>query len=134
MPKEKTTRKVKGHEPKVPFETPKNAPGKTERKAFPIIGLGASAGGLEALKRFFSHVSREAHMAYVVIVHMTPDQPSMMAELLQNVAPIPITPAKDGEPLEPGRAYVIPPDKDISIFKGANPVAGNGKKTQITSH
>jgi len=118
MPKKKTIRKSKGPEPKVPVETPKDKSGEPERKPFPIIGLGASAGGLEALKTFFSHVSRETPMAYVVIVHMTPDQPSMMAELLQNVAPIPITPAKDGEPVEPGHAYVIPPDKDISIFKG----------------
>lgn len=118
MPEKKTTRNSKGPEPKVPVETPKDEHRKPKRKPFPIIGLGASAGGLEALKTFFSHVSRETHMAYVVVVHMTPDQPSMMAELLQNVAPIPITPAKDGEPVEPGHAYVIPPDKDISIFKG----------------
>ena len=118
MQKKKVTRKAKGPEPAPPVETPKNKPAEPERKPFPIIGLGASAGGLEALKTFFSHVSREARMAYVVVVHMTPDQPSMMAELLQHVAPIPITPAKDGEPVLPGHAYVIPPDKDISIFNG----------------
>jgi two-component system CheB/CheR fusion protein len=50
-------------------------------------------------------------MAYVVVVHMTPDQPSMMAELLQNVAPIPVTPAKDGEPVNPTTPTSFPPTK-----------------------
>ena len=87
-------------------------------KGFPIVGLGASAGGLDALKTFFAQVPAKSGMAYVVVVHMTPKQPSMMPSLLQTVTPIPVAHAKDGETIEPDRVYVILPDKDISIFKG----------------
>jgi len=90
----------------------------TTAKAFPIVGLGASAGGLEALKAFFKEVPKSSGMAYVVVVHMTPKQPSMMPDLLQRVSSIPVSAAKDGQTIMPDHVYVIPPDKDISIFKG----------------
>lgn len=57
-------------------------------------------------------------MAYVVVVHMTPDQPSMMPDLLQKVSSIPVSAAIDGQTIIPDQVYVIPPNKDISIFKG----------------
>ncbi len=85
---------------------------------FPIVGIGASAGGLEALKAFFPKVEKTSGMAYVVVVHMAPNQPSMMAELLQGVTPIQVAAAEDGRAIEPNRAYIIPPDKEISVFKG----------------
>ncbi|MGA8019168.1 MAG: chemotaxis protein CheB [Desulfobacterales bacterium] len=56
---------------------------------FPIVGLGASAGGLEALQSFFSEVSENSAMAFIVLVHLSPKQPSMMPELLQRNARIP---------------------------------------------
>jgi two-component system CheB/CheR fusion protein len=87
-------------------------------KPFPIVGLGASAGGLEALKTFFSHVSKESGMAYIVVVHMTPKQPSMMPDLLQKVAPIPVSAARDGEDIQPDRVYIIPPDREITVYQG----------------
>ena len=85
---------------------------------FPIIGLGASAGGLEALKSFFSEVSETGGMAYVIVVHLPPDSPSMMPDLLGKVARIPVSTAEDGQVVAPDHAYVIPPDREISIFKG----------------
>ena len=57
-------------------------------------------------------------MAYVVVVHMTPNQPSIMPELLQKVAKIPVSAAGDGQQFESDHVYVIPPDKDISIYRG----------------
>lgn len=87
-------------------------------EAFPIVGLGASAGGLEALKTFFAMVAEKSGMAYIVVVHMTPNQPSMMPSLLQNVTPVAVTAAKDGEPVKKDHIYVLPPNKEISLHKG----------------
>jgi two-component system CheB/CheR fusion protein len=87
-------------------------------KLFPVVGLGASAGGLEALKAFFTNVPPTSGMAFIVLVHMTPNQPSLMPELLQKIALIPVSAAKDGALLEPDKAYVIPPNKDISVYNG----------------
>ncbi|MDQ1271225.1 MAG: two-component system, chemotaxis family, CheB/CheR fusion protein [Thermodesulfobacteriota bacterium] len=100
----------------------KKATGSIERKSalksFPVVGLGASAGGLEALKAFFTKVPPTSGMAFIVLVHMTPNQPSLMPALLQKTTSIPVSAAKDEEPLEPNRAYVIPPNKDISVYNG----------------
>ena len=86
-------------------------------RTFPVVGLGASAGGLEALKAFFSRVPENSGMAYVVVVHMVANQPSLMPELLQRVAKVPVTPAKDGERLQPDHIYVAPPGKEINLFQ-----------------
>ena len=80
--------------------------------------MGASAGGLEALKAFFSAVSENSGMAYIVVVHMTPNQPSMMPELLQKISRIPVSTAEDGQAIQPNHVYVIPPDKEITVYKG----------------
>lgn len=100
----------------------KKATGGIERKSapksFPVVGLGASAGGLEALKAFFTKVPPTSGMAFIVLVHMTPNQPSLMPALLQKIASIPVSAAEDGEVLEPNRAYIIPPNKDISVYNG----------------
>jgi two-component system CheB/CheR fusion protein len=84
----------------------------------PIVGLGASAGGLEALKSFFAEVTENSKMAYIVVVHMNPKQPSILPDLLQKVSRIPVSIAKDHQPIQPDRVYVVPPDKEITLFKG----------------
>jgi two-component system CheB/CheR fusion protein len=89
-----------------------------ETKIFPFIGIGASAGGLEALKSFVSNVPKDSGMAYIVIVHMSPGQPSMLAELLQKVSLVPVTSAKDNESIKPDHIYVVPPNSDINVYKG----------------
>ena len=97
--------------------TVKESPDATTRK-LPIVGLGASAGGLEALKSFFAEVSENSSMAYIVVVHMNPKQPSILPDLLQKVSRIPVSIAKDGQPIEPDHVYVVPPDQEITLFKG----------------
>jgi two-component system CheB/CheR fusion protein len=94
---------------------PKPAPTYSPAAAFPFIGLGASAGGLEALKTFFSKVTGNSGMAYFVMVHRSPKQPSMMSELLQKVSPIPIAEAEDDQVIEADHVYVVPPDRDLTI-------------------
>jgi len=85
---------------------------------FPVVALGASAGGLEALKSFFSEVKPDSGFAYIIVVHMAPAQPSMLAELVQSACEIDVSTPEHGEPLKPNHAYVIPPDKEIAVFKG----------------
>ena len=94
----------------------KEAPDARARK-LPIIGLGASAGGLEALKSFFAEVLENSGMAYIVVVHMNPKQPSILPDLLQKVSRIPVSIAKDGRPLEPDHVYVVPPTKKSPCSK-----------------
>lgn len=76
---------------------------------FPIVGMGASAGGLEALESFFSYVSDNSGLAYIVLVHSSPDQVSLLPDILQRCTSLTVTLATNGEPLRPDRVYVIPP-------------------------
>ena len=85
---------------------------------FPIVGLGASAGGLEALRTFFSHLPGETGAAYIVLVHMSPDKPSMLPQLLQKDTSVPVEMAADGVAVQPDHIYVIPPHKEISLYSG----------------
>jgi len=94
------------------------------RETFPIVGLGASAGGLEALKTFFSHACAHSGMAYIVVVHLSSDKPSLMPELLQRATAMPVAAAEDGQVVEPDHVYILPPDKDITLDKGAIHLTG----------
>ena len=85
---------------------------------FPIVGLGASAGGLEALKNFFVEVPEDSGLAYIVVVHMASNQPSMLPELLQKVAKVPVRSTQDGQPIEPNNIYINLPEKDIVLYDG----------------
>jgi two-component system CheB/CheR fusion protein len=81
-----------------------------------VIGIGASAGGLEALQDFFSAMPVDTSLAFVVIQHLSPDYKSLMDELLARHTSIPIQVAGDGMPIRPNNIYLIPPRKNISIF------------------
>lgn len=86
--------------------------------AFPIVGIGASAGGLEALELFFRHVPLGCDLAFVVVQHLDPTQKGVMVELLQRLTPMPVAQAKERLRVEPGHVYVIPPNKNLAILKG----------------
>ena len=68
-------------------------------RAFPIVGIGASAGGLEALEEFFKHLPADAGMAYVVVTHQLSGQPSLLPELLRKCALMPVVEAGDNLPI-----------------------------------
>ena len=85
---------------------------------FLVVGLGASAGGVQALRDFFSHVPAHTRMAYVVILHLSPDHDSQLAEVLQNAAVISITRVEQRVRVEPDRVYVIPPNKMLELKDG----------------
>lgn len=85
---------------------------------FPIVGIGASAGGLEALEQFISNVPEASGMAYVVIQHLDPTQKGMLPELLQRITKMQVMQVKDRMAVKPDCVYVIPPNKSMSILKG----------------
>ncbi len=98
--------------------TPTPLPQADVHNAFPVVGIGASAGGLEALEQFFSHVKPECGMAFVVIQHLDPERKGMMPELLQRSTRLPVVEAGDHMPLAPNRVHVIPSNKFLSIVDG----------------
>jgi two-component system CheB/CheR fusion protein len=86
--------------------------------SFYVVGLGASAGGLEALRSFFEAVPAESGAVFVVIQHLAPDHPSQMVELLATHTQAPVHQIEDGVTIQPDHVYVIPPGKCVKIFRG----------------
>lgn len=85
---------------------------------FPIVGIGASAGGLEALEQFLSHVPPASGLAHVVVQHLDPNHKGIMVELLQRATILPVREVTDRLTVEPNHVYVIPPNRDLSILHG----------------
>jgi two-component system CheB/CheR fusion protein len=85
---------------------------------FPIVGIGASAGGLEALEQFMGAVPKDCGVAFVVVQHLDPTRKGLMAELLQRGTSMKVVQVKDRTKVLPDHVYVIPPNKDMSILHG----------------
>lgn len=83
-----------------------------------IVGLGASAGGLEALEQFFRQVPADSGMAFVVVQHLDPSHASMLCEILQRITAVSVVEARDGMAVEANRIHVIPPNRDMVIAHG----------------
>jgi len=90
-------------------------PSDSSRRSPFVVGLGASAGGIEALREFCRHVPPDSGTAYVVILHLSPDHDSMLAEVLQNSATIPVTQVQTQVTIEPNHVYVVPPNQVLSV-------------------
>jgi len=101
----------------LPSNGGKTVPG-DKKKPFPIIGIGSSAGGLEALKIFLQNVKPHSGMAFVIVQHLDPTQKGMMVELLQHDTEMPVIQVSDRLKVIPDTVYVIPSNKDMSILKG----------------
>lgn len=89
-----------------------------ERIGFPIVGIGASAGGLEALEHFFKHTPCDSGMGFVIVQHLDPSKKGLMPELLQRTTSMPVLQAKNRMRVRPNTVHVIPPNKDLSILHG----------------
>jgi two-component system CheB/CheR fusion protein len=85
---------------------------------FPVVGIGASAGGLEALLRFFEQMPARTGMAFVVILHLSPKHESNAAEILQRVTEMPVTQVTQAVRIETDHVYVIPPGVDLTMDDG----------------
>lgn len=102
---------------------------------FPVVGIGCSAGGLDALEKFLTHVRPDSGMAIVIIQHLTPDRSSVLPELLQRLTPMTVIEVDDGRVVQPNHVYVIPPNHDLSLLHGRlhllDPAAPRGLRLPI---
>lgn len=103
--------------------------------SFPIVGVGASAGGLEALEQFLRGVPPDSGMAFVVIQHLDPTHQGLLPELLQRASGMTVYQVKDRMRVRPNCVYVIPPNRDMSILHGVlhlfEPAAPRGLRLPI---
>jgi len=100
-----------------PVAKKKAAPASTE-KAFPVVGVGASAGGLEAFTHLLQALPTDTGMAFVLVQHLDPKHESMLPTILAKATRLPIRQVEDGLPVEPNRVYVIPPNRNMVIQRG----------------
>ena len=100
-----------------------------------IVGIGASAGGLEALEGLLAHVPAGSGLAWVIVQHLDPTHRGMMPELLQRATGMKVAQIRDGTRVQPDFVYVIPPNRDLSILRGvlhlSLPMAPRGQRLPI---
>src|ERR1041385_4079033 len=86
---------------------------------FHIVGIGASAGGLEAFLEFLSALPADTGMAFVLIQHLEPHHESQLAQILSHSTKMPVVQAEEGQAVQPNHVYVIPPNTIMVIQNGA---------------
>ena len=85
---------------------------------FPIVGMAASAGGLETFEQFFRNVPPDSGMAFVLVSHLDPSHVSILTEILQRTIAMPVVEVQDQMAVATNGVYVIPPNRDMAIFHG----------------
>lgn len=95
----------------------------------PVVGLGGSAGALEALKVFFEAMPSDTGMAFVVVTHLSPDHESLMADILQHITAMPVVQVTGMVRLEPSCVYIIPPSRHLLMMNGHLELADMGRET-----
>jgi chemotaxis response regulator CheB len=90
-----------------------------KKKTFYIVGMGGSAGSLEAFEEFFRNMPADSGLAFVLVPHLDPTHKGMMPELLQRTTTMKVIQVKDGMKVQPNHVYVIPPAKDMSMLHGS---------------
>ncbi len=102
---------------------------------FPIVGIGASAGGLEAIEEFLKKLPDGSGLAFVIIQHLDPNSKGILQEILQRITTMKVYTATDRIIVKPNSIYVIPPNKNMSILNGAlhlfEPIAKHGLRLPI---
>lgn len=114
MTAKKTARKPTS----IPGSTKQTATEPSNASQFPIIGIGASAGGLDAFTQLLKNLPADSGMAFVLIQHLAPTHESVLTELLSKTTTMPVREVRDGMVVEPDTVYVIPPDSEMVIFHG----------------
>lgn len=104
-------------------------------ETFPIAALGASAGGLEPLEKFFKHMPADSGMGFVVVQHLAPDHPTALPEILARSTQMPVEQVRDNTKATPNRVSIIPPNATLTIKDGvwrvSDPVEARGLRTPI---
>ncbi len=93
-------------------------PQRSRRALFSIVGVGASAGGLEAFTQLLKALPSRTGMAYVLVQHLDPTHESALTEILAKTTEMPVSQVTDATPVEPNHVYVIPPNVDMIISQG----------------
>jgi two-component system CheB/CheR fusion protein len=101
----------------------------------PIVGIGASAGWLEAFEAFFRACPVDSGMAFVLVPHLAPDHHSLLSEILQRCTAMPVTEAVDLQPVQANHVYIIPPNREMAFCNGAlelsEPSVARGQRLPI---
>ena len=85
---------------------------------FPVVGIGASAGGLEAFEQFFNYMPPDTGMAFVLVSHLDPTHKSILSELIRSYTRMQVREVEDSMLVAPNTIYVIPPDRDMALMHG----------------
>src|SRR5438067_11806853 len=85
---------------------------------FPVVGVGASAGGLEAFVELLQHLPPDPGAAFLFVQHLEPTRKSQLAEILANVTPLPVQQVSEGMVVEPDHVYIIPPNANMALADG----------------
>lgn len=106
-----------------------------QNQEFLVVGIGASAGGIQALERFFEHTPSDSNLAYVVILHLSPEHESNLPAMLQRKTSMPVIQVQERTKVEPNQVYVIPPAKHLVMEDGhidlAEPDQQKGRRVPI---
>src|SRR5690606_190094 len=98
----------------------KSAPAAQEPAAAPpVVGIGASAGGIGAFRAFFEHVPTDAGIAWVAILHMAPDRESSLSEIIGRKTALPVTEVTKLTVIQPNHVYVIAPGRTMTLRDGS---------------
>jgi two-component system CheB/CheR fusion protein len=139
--KKKSTRRTKVLDESQPAQQPTGAGGQAEEVAPrpsetapvegepkqqgpPVAGIGASAGGLDAFKKFFAAMPPDSGIAFVLVPHLDPAHKSLMVELLARQTTMPVVEAKNGMPIQANHVYIIPPNKYMTLRGGVLRLTG----------
>lgn len=109
----------KGRPRGAPVAAPAETPELRDAPVVRVVGIGASAGGLQALEEFLGATPADSGMAYVVVQHLDPTQPALLPQLLQRITEMPVHEATQGLQIAAGNVYVIPPNTEISVVGNA---------------
>jgi two-component system CheB/CheR fusion protein len=115
---------------------PPDAPGSLNNKTAPqlrkkprfIVGIGASAGGLEAYSQFFAHLPPDTGMSFIIVQHLDPVHESILPELMAKMTRMPVQQVIEDRPIEPNEVYVISPNTDIAVSHGSLKITTRGDK------
>ncbi len=104
-------------------DTPPNDPdqpndSQNPGRSFPVVGIGASAGGLEAFEKFFTNTPPDTGMAFVLVQHLDPNHDSMLVDLIRRYTRMTVLQVTDALTMKPDHVYVIPPNKDLALLHG----------------
>src|SRR6266540_2923017 len=102
---------------------------------FPVVCIGASAGGLEAFTQLLSALPTDTGMAFVLVSHLSPSHTSHLAEILSRATRMPVTEVKDEPRVQPNCVYVMPPDSHMTIVQGSLKLIRSEEHTsELQSH